>query len=128
MYKEVFALRLYAKRIELGESQITVSNNLEINQSNISKYEQGKLEPNLETLGKLANYYQVSIDWLLGNPHDGKECDIIQTAINEFYEECLLILKHTEYQHFSQDEERDVIRECLVKVKNQITERYKIKP
>lgn len=73
MYKEVFALRLYARRKELQLSQIDVSKETEINQSNISKLEAGKLEPNLETLGKLANFYEVSIDWLLGNPHNEKE-------------------------------------------------------
>ena len=72
MYKEVFALRLKQSREELKLSQLTVSKDLEINQSKLSKYETGTLEPNLETLGKLANYYQVSIDWLLGNPHGGK--------------------------------------------------------
>ena len=75
MYKEVFALRLKQSREELKISQLTVSKELEINQSKLSKYETGALEPNLETLGKLANYYQVSIDWLLGNPNGGKYYD-----------------------------------------------------
>lgn len=73
MYKEVFAIRLKQSREDLKLSQLDVSKELEINQSKLSKYENGQLEPNLETLGKLANYYQVSIDWLLGNPHNGKE-------------------------------------------------------
>lgn len=73
MYKEVFALRLKQRRKELGLSQLDISKNLEISQSKLSKYENGDLEPNLETLGTLANFYEVSIDWLLGNPHNGKE-------------------------------------------------------
>lgn len=125
MYKEVFALRLCARRKELGLSQIVVSNETEITQSNISKFEQGKLEPSLETLGKLANYYQVSIDWLLGNPYSDREGNIIKTAINEFYEEAEDILKHAEYQKFSQDEEREVILENLQKTKNDLLEKYK---
>jgi transcriptional regulator with XRE-family HTH domain len=32
----------------------------------ISKYELGKIEPNLNQLGKFAAYYGVSTDWLLG--------------------------------------------------------------
>lgn len=72
MYKEVFAIRIKAAREELGISQIQVSRETEIAQSDISKYETGKLEPDLEKLGKLANYYEVSIDWLLGNPHNNK--------------------------------------------------------
>ena len=73
MYKEVFALRLKQRREELGLSQLDISKDLGINQSKLSKYENGALEPNLETLGILANHYQVSIDWLLGNPHSGRE-------------------------------------------------------
>lgn len=72
MYKEVFKLRIKAIREELGLSQITVSNETGIHQSYLSKYENGTLEPSIEQLGTLANYYQVSIDWLLGNPHDTK--------------------------------------------------------
>ena len=70
MYKEVFPIRIKGIREELGLSQIKVSAETGIHQSYISKYENGTLEPNLEQLGTLANYYQVSIDWLLGNPHD----------------------------------------------------------
>ena len=52
MYKEVFALRLRQSREELNLSQLDVSKELCINQSKLSKYETGALEPNLETLGK----------------------------------------------------------------------------
>lgn len=72
MYKEVFALRIKAIRTELGLTQTQVSKDTEIDQSRISKYESGELQPDLEKLGKLANYYEVSIDWLLGNPHHNK--------------------------------------------------------
>lgn len=72
MYKEVFQIRIKAIRDELGISQTKVSADTGIHQSYLSKYENGSLEPSLEQLGVLANYYQVSIDWLLGNPYNGK--------------------------------------------------------
>lgn len=72
MYKEVFQIRVKAIREELGLSQVKVSADTGIHQSYLSKYENGSLEPNLEQLGQLANYYEVSIDWLLGNPHNYK--------------------------------------------------------
>ncbi len=127
MYKEVFALRLYARRKELEISQIGVSNETEINQSNISKFEAGKLEPNLETLGKLANYYQVSIDWLLGNPHNTKEGDVIKTAIQEFYNEMENVILGAEEQHLTQEEERKIILEELVDTKDKLLEKYQYK-
>lgn len=73
MYKEVFKIRIKAIREELGLSQIKVSADTSIHQSYLSKYENGTLEPSIEQLGILANYYQVSVDWLIGNPHHGKE-------------------------------------------------------
>lgn len=76
MYKEVFAIRIKAIREELGLSQIKVSTETGIHQSYLSKYENGCLEPSLEQLGQLANYYQISIDWLLGNPHSTKRGEI----------------------------------------------------
>lgn len=72
MYKEVFQLRIKAIRDELDISQIKVSADTGIHQSYLSKYENGTLEPSIEQLGILANYYEVSIDWLLGNPHSNK--------------------------------------------------------
>ena len=75
MYKEVFKIRIKGIREELGLSQIKVSAETGIHQSYLSKYENGTLEPSLEQLGLLANYYQVSIDWLLGNPHGNTESE-----------------------------------------------------
>ena len=69
MYKETFANRIKSIREDLGISQTQVSKDTGIHQSFISKYENGALEPNIEQLGTLANYYQISIDWLLGNPY-----------------------------------------------------------
>lgn len=66
LYKEVFKTRIKDIRIELGLTQAQVAIETDIPRSNISKYESGELEPNLEQLGKLAQYFCVSTDWLLG--------------------------------------------------------------
>lgn len=71
-YSKVFQLRIKSIRTELGLTQGEVSKDTGIDQSRISKYESGELQPDLDKLGILANYYQISIDWLLGNPHSTK--------------------------------------------------------
>lgn len=77
MYKETFHQRIKEIRIELGLKQNQVSAEIGISQSKLSKYESGELEPNLEQLGKLAEYYNISIDYLLGNtPAKYKEWEI----------------------------------------------------
>lgn len=126
MYKEVFKLRLYAKRKELDISQGVVSLDTGIIQTNISKYETGKLEPNLETLGKLADYYQVSIDWLLGNQYNTKEGDIIQALINDIYAETIESIKGAAYQTKDPEELINMILENLEKDKEKIRSKYTV--
>lgn len=66
MYKENFPKRIRKARNEAGYTQEQVAHELNIPRTNISKFENGKLEPNLEMLGALAQFYNVSINWLLG--------------------------------------------------------------
>ncbi len=53
-------------RIENGLSQKKVANALGISQSLLSHYEKGRLECNFDLLTKIADYYDVSCDYLLG--------------------------------------------------------------
>mgnify|MGYP003192032144 CR=1 FL=1 len=66
MYKEVFQIRIKQIRQEIGLTQSQVAAEIEQTRANISKYENGKLEPGLETIGKLATLYNTSCDWLFG--------------------------------------------------------------
>jgi len=71
MYKEGFASRIKHAREKTGFSQREVSRETGILQSNISQYENGKLEPDVEKLGILVDFYGCSADWLLGlSPQD----------------------------------------------------------
>lgn len=124
MYKEVFGIRMYARRKELDLTQGGVAVDTEIGQSKISKYENGNLEPDLETLGKLANYYQVSIDWLLGNPHNGKEGNIVKAALEEFFNDVVATIEGAAEQKFTRDEEREVVLAEIYKTKEAIIKKY----
>ena len=66
MYKEAFADKIKSARNKTGFTQREVSRETGIAPSNIAKYETGKLEPDLEKLGILADFYEISVDWLLG--------------------------------------------------------------
>lgn len=66
MYREIFPDRIKQARQEAGYTQEQVANAIGIARSNIGKYETGKLEPDLEKLAKLAQFYNVSINWMLG--------------------------------------------------------------
>lgn len=50
-----------------GSSQQYVADILKIKQQTYATYENGTREPNIQTIIKLANYFNVSTDYLLGN-------------------------------------------------------------
>ncbi|GEM_PF-1662768 len=66
MYKEIFPTRIKKARLDAGYTQQQVADITGISRSTITKYETGNLEPTLETLGTLAQFYNVSLNWLLG--------------------------------------------------------------
>ena len=57
--------RLYQLRKAKGLSQITVQMDTGVDQSLLSKFEKGIRIPPTETLMKLADFYNVSIDYIL---------------------------------------------------------------
>ena len=65
MYKETFPARIKKARIDAGYTQEQVSAITSIPRPTISKFETGNQEPNLEQLGILAQFYNISINWLL---------------------------------------------------------------
>lgn len=66
MFKENFTANLKRARKSSKMTQQEVADTLNVSRSNITKYENGLLEPNLETIGMLAELYNVSTDWLFG--------------------------------------------------------------
>lgn len=57
---------LKALRTKKGLYQKDVASFLNVAVSTYSYWEQGKFEPDSETLKKLADYFDVSVDYLLG--------------------------------------------------------------
>ena len=66
MYVETFAQQLKKAREDTGFTQREVAKETGITQSVLARYETGKLEPNIEVLGILIDFYNVSADWILG--------------------------------------------------------------
>jgi transcriptional regulator with XRE-family HTH domain len=61
-----FGTRLRELREQKGITQEELGNIINQKKANISKYENGKLEPSLGTLDAIADYFGGSTDWLLG--------------------------------------------------------------
>ena len=58
-------MRLKELRIKRGVTQQRLAIELNLNQNSISRYESGLREADYQTLILLADYFQVSIDYLL---------------------------------------------------------------
>jgi len=67
-----FANRLKECRKNIHKTQRDVAAALGITESGYQKYELGKNEPKMETLNKIADYYNVSIDYLMGRSDNPK--------------------------------------------------------
>lgn len=58
-------MRLKELRKEKGISQLKLALDLNTNQNTISRYETGEREPGIAELIKIADYFNVSVDYLL---------------------------------------------------------------
>ena len=59
-------------RKEKGISQLKLALDLNTNQNTISRYETGEREPGINELIKIADYFNVSIDYLVGRTDNPK--------------------------------------------------------
>lgn len=61
---------LKSLRKEKSESQTQLANALGLQRYIIANWEQGRAEPNIEDIVQLANYFDISLDYLLGRDND----------------------------------------------------------
>lgn len=66
MYVESFPSKLKQARINTGLTQREVAAEIKIPNSTLANWELGRTQPDIESIGILADFYGVSCDWLLG--------------------------------------------------------------
>lgn len=66
MYKEIFHAKIKAARKQALFTQKEVEQETGIQQSILSRIENGIQEPSIEVLGILIDLYGVNADWILG--------------------------------------------------------------
>ncbi len=67
-----FGQRFKELRKNKGLTQETLAKNFYLNKSSISRYEQNKQLPEMDLLKKFADFFDVSIDYLLGRTDEMK--------------------------------------------------------
>lgn len=78
----MFPERLKALRLEANLTQSDVAREFGISQQAYAKWENAKANPTQAVISKLANFYNVSVDYLLGNS-DYKNSDEIDLSTFE---------------------------------------------
>ena len=77
-----FAETLAALRTDRGLSQDALAKDLEISKNSIYYYENDKRVPDIDTAVRIAQYFGVTVDYLLGynKPQNSDECTVRITA------------------------------------------------
>ena len=70
-----FMKRLRELREKRGISQLRLAMDLSLNQNSISRYETGEREADYKTLVALADYFRVSVDYLLERTDDPRRLE-----------------------------------------------------
>lgn len=66
MYKEIFTARLKHTREQAGYTQEQMARSLGVSRPTYTLWENGKREPDIETIGKLVEILKIDLTWLIG--------------------------------------------------------------
>ncbi|HEB2439614.1 MULTISPECIES: helix-turn-helix domain-containing protein [Bacillus cereus group] len=85
----MFGTRLHTLRKERKLRQEDMANQLGIARTTYAMYEQGNREPDYNTLIKLATFFEVSIDYLLGTTEMRQVTDIQDPELYQWFEDII---------------------------------------
>ena len=93
---EVAAKRMRALRESVGISQNRFAKEMGVGQSSVNRYESGEASPPYELLVRIADYYDVSLDYILGRTDEPRgrlyeykpKCEIGNQEMKNFIEMC----------------------------------------
>jgi transcriptional regulator with XRE-family HTH domain len=98
----MFAKKLKSLRESIGITQKALSEKLDIPQSTYALYETGNREPGFQVLRRIAKYFNVSSDYLLGLSGYMNEKDIVHVSAEmQMLEGSIKWLSNQERTHFN---------------------------
>lgn len=79
---EVFKARLKALMDEKGVNQTDLANRIHVSRQAVSRYFKNEVLPDIDTLCNIADYFETSTDYLLGNCNNRLNADRLEIALN----------------------------------------------
>ena len=71
-------------RDEMGVSQQALANAVGISQQSVNKYENHHVEPDIDTLVRIADFFETSVDYLIGHTDIRRKIEPVHTfELNE---------------------------------------------
>lgn len=102
--REIFPERLLTLRKKQSLTQQQVANELQISRVSLGLYESGQRLPDIEVLAKIAKYYNVSADYLLGR----SEAKTLDTKVQDICEYTGLTEENVEKLHIKKTNEKNL--------------------
>ena len=90
-------MKLKELRENLNETQISLAKKLNIPYHNYNKYELQQVEPDLETLMKIADFYNVSVDYLIDHKTNNELSNIYLNNEQKQLLEIIIKLNQTNF-------------------------------
>ena len=100
-----FADRLKDERLKKGLTQTELAKTLFLGQTSVSKYESGKQIPEMPTLQKIADFFDVSIDYLLGKADIAKAND---SLFDDSKETTIALHSDTDYKDLPPEAKEEI--------------------
>lgn len=97
-----FSERLKELRKDQRKTQDELSKVLNVRRSTYGEYERGKIRPPAEKIFKLAEYFNVSIDYLIGNTEHEQGITVRNPDVSEHLDLfCIWLLKNDQPKIFN---------------------------
>lgn len=122
--ESAFAKRLKSVRKESKKTQQEMADMLGVRRSTYGEYERGKIVPPFDKMEKLASYFKVSVDWLVGNTNFKtyeEKYEVNEVAVPDISKDMKLILEQLQNEQKAlmfdgkalDDESRDLLKTSL---------------
>ena len=120
----IFAKRLKTLRLEAKKTQQDLADVLGVRRSTYGEYERGKIMPPFDKIEKLATYFKVSVDWLVGNTNFKtyeEKYEVNEEALPDISKDMKLILEQLQNEQKAlmfdgkalDDESRELLKTSL---------------